>query len=246
MEDVIRHDPALVATTYAVRLYELLARHIPEVIELPLYFMFLPGAFFLLGRRWSPPLVIILLVALGELLLVNLKPFHARYHLFLAPFLGAAIGYACREIVRADWSPPARRGLTAALILMFVVAIGLATAKPYRFARHQIAELAELVPLARHEIAPGAAVVARKPHLAFHVGAEAVFLPALERMGELRDFLRRQAAEHPVYLLYGQAEQRWRPQYRAVETADLAPSWLEAVAQSEVPGQWVLYRYREP
>jgi hypothetical protein len=246
MADVLLYDPARLATTYVFRLYELFARHIPDLLELPLFYMLLPGAFLLIGRRWDPVLLIILLVALAEILLVNLKPFHARYYLFLVPFLGAAIGHTCRATLRAEWSARARAGVTAALIMMFALAAGLATAHPYRFARHEIAELAELVPAARHEIAPGAAIVARKPHLAFHIGAEAVFLPDLERLEQLRDFLRVQATRRSAYLLYGQAEQRWRPQYRALGTADLAPDWLHVVARSDVPGQWVLYHYREP
>jgi hypothetical protein len=246
MTEVLAYDPAWLARMYFVRLYELLASDITSVIEPLLYFMFLPGAFFLIGRRWNRAFMIIMVVLIAETLLVNLKPFHPRYYLFLVPFLGAAIGYACREIIRADWPPPVRTGFTAALVLMFAVATAQATAKPYRYARNQMTELAEIVPLARHQIGPGAAVVARKPHLAFHTEATAVFLPQLQTLGELREFLRLLAADSPAYLLYGQAERRWRPQYRSLATSDLAPNWLEVVADSDEPGRWVLYRYRDP
>ena len=246
MTEVLVYDPAGLAATYLDRIYELLAINLARLVEPPLYFMLLPGAFFLLGRRWNCAFLVIILVLSAEVLLVNLKPFHARYYLFLVPFLGAAIGHACREILRADWPASVRTTFAALLVLMFVVATGLATAKPYRFARNQMAELAELVPLARRQINPGSAVVARKPHLAFHSGAEAVFLPDFETVDRLREFLRLTAAERPAYLLYGQAERRWRPQYRALETADRVPDWLEVVAHSDAPGRWVLYRYRKP
>jgi hypothetical protein len=102
------------------------------------------------------------------------------------------------------------------------------------------------VPLARQSIEPGAVVIARKPNIGFHTGADWRFLPDLAGLGELRDHLARQQPDRPLYIYYGQIEANYRPQYRALADARAAPPWLEPVAASTPPGVWALYRYRGP
>jgi len=186
----------------------------------------------------------VLAIALAELLMTNLKQFHARYYLFLLPLIGAAVGHTCWQILGLSWSAPWRTVLASVLALMFVTAIGLALVKTYRGTHHGMVELAELVPASRGLIESSAVIVARKPHLAFYAGAENLHLPELDTLAELQAFLRPHAARAPLYLLYGEIERRLRPQFRTLRTAAGAPDWLEVVATSAVPGQWVLYRYR--
>jgi hypothetical protein len=236
---VLLHDPVRVATTYLRDLYQLLSIEITRLVEPPLYFMFLPGVFLLLARRWSVGLAVVLAVTVAEILLTNLKQFQARYYLFLVPLMGAAVGNMCAESA-VRW----QRTFAPVVFLIFAAAIGLAFAKTYESAERATAELAELVPAMLGRIEDGAAVVARKPHLAFYTGARNVHLPDLDSLDELHDYLRPRAAQTPFYLLYGEIEQQLRPQFQALRTAAAAPDWLEVVAESAAPGQWILYRYR--
>jgi 4-amino-4-deoxy-L-arabinose transferase-like glycosyltransferase len=246
LTEVLLHDPVHIATTYLRDLYQLLSADITMLVEFPLCFMYLPGLLLIVGRRWSGALAIVLAILVAELLLTNLKQFQPRYYLFLVPLIGAAVGHTCWHILGLEWSARWRAVLASTITLMFVAAIGLSFAKTYRGARDGMVELAELVPASPGRIERGAAIVARKPHLAFYVGAESIHLPELDTLAVLHAFLRLQAARAPLYLLYGQIERRLRPQFQALQTATGTPHWLEVVAASAVPGQWVLYRYRPP
>jgi hypothetical protein len=188
----------------------------------------------------------VLAVAVAEFLLINLKQFQARYYLFLMPLIGAAAGQMCWHILRAEWAAPWRRAFAPVVLLMFAAAIGLACAKAYRGAERATAELAELVPATRGQIEEGAAIFARKPHLAFYAGARDIHLPDVDSLDELHDLMRRRGAQTPLYLLYGEIEQRLRPQFQALRTPAGGPRWLRVVAKSTPPGQWILYRYQPP
>jgi Dolichyl-phosphate-mannose-protein mannosyltransferase len=241
---VLLHDPVRTATTYLRDLYQLLSIEITRLVEPPLYFMFLPGVFLLLARRWSVGLAVVLAVTVAEILLTNLKQFQARYYLFLVPLMGAAVGHMCWHVLRAKWALRWQRTFAPVVFLIFAAAIGLAFAKTYESAERATAELAELVPATLGRIEDGAAVVARKPHLAFYTGARNVHLPDLDSLDELHDYLRPRGAQTPLYLLYGEIEQHLRPQFQALRTAAGAPDWLEVVAEGAAPGEWILYRYR--
>jgi 4-amino-4-deoxy-L-arabinose transferase-like glycosyltransferase len=241
---VLLHDPVGVATTYLRDLYRLLAVEITTLVEPPLYFMFLPGVFLLLARRWSAGLAVVLAVAVAEVLLTNLKQFQARYYLFLVPLMGAAVGHMCWHLLSAEWAVRWRRAFAPAVFLMFAAAIGVAFAKTYAGAERATAELAELVPATLGRIEGGATVVARKPHLAFYTGARNLHLPDVDTLEALHDVVRRHGAKTPLYLLYGEIERRLRPQFLTLRSAAGAPAWLEVVAESAAPGQWILYRYR--
>ena len=101
-----------------------------------------------------------------------------------------------------------------------------------------------LLPVVAAEIPHGSAVVARKPHLAFHTGAEWIYLPDLASVEELLEWLRRREIPQPTYLFYGQMEREHRPQYLILQSAAAAPDRLEVVAASAEPREWILYRYR--
>jgi 4-amino-4-deoxy-L-arabinose transferase-like glycosyltransferase len=241
--DVLMHDPALLARTYVYDLYKVLSDGLTDVVEPPLYFLFLPGLLFLIGRRISAGLTVLLVIAVGQLLLVNFKAFQPRFYLFPVPIMGAAVGEMALRLVRADWSPGRRRAIVALLGLMLVTAAGLAALKASRILHNEVDELAEVVPIVSTRIAPRAAVIARKPHLAFYTDAQWIYVPDLADLEELHEFLRRQEFKQPAYFIYGEAEQRYRPQYRTLQSAEAAPDWLQVEAESAEPGSWILYRY---
>jgi Dolichyl-phosphate-mannose-protein mannosyltransferase len=241
--DVLLHDPASLARTYLYDLYKVLSEGLTQIVEPPLYFLFLPGLLFLIGRRISAGLTVLLLILVAQLLLVNFKAFQPRFYLFLVPTMGAAVGEMARRLVHADWPPEARRAIVALCAVMLVTAAGLAAIKAHRSLHGQVDELAEVLPLVATKVPHGATVVARKPHLAFYMEAEWTYLPDLATVEELHEPLRRQATAQPTYLFYGRVERQYRPQYLELQSADTAPDWLDPVAESAERGSWVLYRY---
>jgi hypothetical protein len=242
--DVLLYDPATLARTYLYDLFGVLSRGVTKVVEPPLYFLFLPGLLFLIGRRLGPRLAILLAIAAAQLLLVNFKAFQPRFYLFLVPLMGAAVGELAGRLQRADWPPKRRRALLVLFGLMLLTAVVLAPIQAQRSIHGEGDELAEVVPAVATKIPPGSTVIARKPHLAFYTGSGWIYLPDLAGMAELREFLRRQQFTQPAYLFYGREERRYRPQYLMLQSTAAAPDELEPVAQSPEPGSWVLYCYR--
>jgi 4-amino-4-deoxy-L-arabinose transferase-like glycosyltransferase len=241
--DVLLHDPASLARTYAYDLYKVLSEGLTKVAEPPLYLFFLPGLLFLVGRRLSAGLSVLLLIAAAQLLLVNFKAFQPRFYLFLVPIMGAAVGEMAWRVLHADWPPERRRAIVALFGLMLVAAAVLATVKAYRALDGQVNELADVLPVVVTIIPQGSAVLARKPHLAFYTDAQWTYLPDLADPQELHGFLRRQEFNQPAYLFYGKTEREYRPQYPTLKSAEAAPDWLEVVVESSAPGNWILYRY---
>lgn len=242
--DVVLHDPARMTRTYVADLYTLLSEQLTKLVEPPLYFMFLPGFFFLIGRHTRPIFWIVFLALVAQILLVNLKTFEARFYLFLVPWLGAGIGQMCWTVVHAGWSPQVRTAFASVLAAGFLAAVGVAVAKAYLYTHWNTRELAEAVPAARREVGKGATILARKPHLGFYTGAASLTLPNLDDLDGLRDYLQSHPTPGPLYLFYGQWERARRPQYAELAEGT-SPAWLRAVARSRQPDGWVLFRYSE-
>jgi hypothetical protein len=243
VRDVLLHNPAAIAKMYASDLYQLLASGITKLIEMPLYYAILPGLVFLIGAYFSPALLVLAVVAISQVLLVNLKSFEARYYLFLVPWLGAAIGEVFRRVADAPWPRPAQRAVMGFLSLMLLLAIGQAGAKTVYLLLHGEKELSEVVPRARREIKPRAVVLAIKPHVAFYSDASWEPLPALNSLAELKDSAQARDPKQPLYIFYGSIEQERRPQYAEL-AREVPPSWLQVAARSRKPGGWVLLRMK--
>ena len=242
--DVLLHDPVALARTYLYDLYGMLAHGLTKVVEPPLYLLFLPGLLFLIGRRISAGLTVLLVIAAAQLLLVNFKAFQPRFYLFLVPIMGAAVGEMGWRFLRADWPPKRRQVILALFALMLLTAAVLAPIEAYRAFRAEEDELAEVLPAVAPRIPPGSTLIARKPHLAFYTEAQWVYFPNLSDLEELQEFLRRQAVTLPAYLFYGRTEQHYRPQYLKLQSTATLPDDFEVVAESPQPGNWVLYCYR--
>jgi hypothetical protein len=198
---------------------------------------------FLIGRRISAGLTVLLVVVVAQLLLVNFKAFQPRFCLFLVPTMGAAVGEMVWRLLHADWPPERRRAMVALFGLMLVTAAGLASVKAYRAVYSQVHELTEVMPVIATRIPHGSTVIARKPHLAFYTETQWIYLPDLAGVEALHEFLLRQEFAQPAYLFYGGMERKYRPQYLTLQPADAAPDWLEPMAQSSEPGNWIVYRY---
>lgn len=243
IRDVLLYDPAAMARIYATNLYALLAHGVTKLIELPLYYAILPGLVFLVGAHFSPELLVLVVVAVSQVLLVNLKSFEPRYYLFLVPWLGAAVGEAFRRIAEARWPRTVQPVVVWFLALMLLLPIGQAGAKTIYLFSHGEEELSEVVPLARRKIEPGAIILASTPHVGFYSGAFPEALPNLASLAELEAYVRTRDWRGTVFIFYGVKERSWRPQYAELARG-IPPPWLEVAARSRRPGDWVLLRVR--
>ena len=241
MREVLLHDPAGIARIYVSGLYNFLANGLTRLIEVPLYYAILPGVIFLIGVYFSPALLVLVVVVLSQVLLVNLIFFQPRLYLFLVPWLGAAVGETFRRIADAPWPRPVRPAIVGSLALVWLLAIVQAGAKTvYTLSHGGQDELAEVVPLARGKIRPGAVILAYKPHVGFYNGATTESLPDLDGLAQLKKYAQERGGTGALYIFYGMIERLRRPQY-----AELArgapPPWLEVTARSRKPGGWVLF-----
>ena len=175
-------------------------------------------------------------------LLLNLKAWEGRYHLYLVPVLGAGLGLlvaAAARVVRSQ----GRGWLVVAGVVAGALFAGLGG---WRVARESRGDLGFDAEAAARLLPPHAVVVARKPHLCYHARlSDCEVFPDVEDLGALRRSLRRLSAARPagarVFLFYGFAERTLRPGLDALARRELRLPWLTQVAVGKENGKWVLY-----
>ena len=243
---VLAYDPARVLEIYLADLLSLGRDRLPEFIAFPLGVLALPGLLFLPARRRSAGAGLLGLVTLGEILLLNLKTFEARYWLSLLPWLGAGLGVMLAEVNHAlpatrAWRLGQRVALGGAGMLALVLAVGGARAALSSGAD----ELAEAVPAARAVAGPDDVLVARKPQLAYYAGARFALLPDLRSADALGAWLCTLRPRGRVFVYDGQIERAYRPGLQPVLAARSPPAWLERLAAGPAGGGWTLYLRRD-
>ena len=258
LSDLLLADPVRIIKIYLFDLYQLICFDLFYLVERPLFFLFFPGVFLLLGGHFSRPMILVVLLIAAEVLLVNFKPFEIRYYLFLVPLIGAAIGQVSWWLLNVSLPQTTRHVFAAAIALMALSAMTTAALQVYGDTTSKETELAEALPKVEEVLGADAAIVARKPHLAYYAGVEGLYLPDLASLDQLKTYLDQPALDIPegfesfvdvttesddLYLLYGENELKLRPQFSELADPAAAPSWLEPVAVSRVPGAWTLYRY---
>lgn len=241
MAEVLLHDPKAIITGYLQDFYLLIPR---LMLTSPLVLLFPVGLLVLVARFPNAVFLLFLASIVAQLLLVNFKGFHARFYLFLLPWIGASVGQLILLLLRLELSPPGHRLLSRLFVAGAIVTVGISTAYTGYYVLRHGAELAEVVPRVQGEIPEDAQIVARKPHIAFYTGGTRVHIPDLETVAELRDHLGSLTTDGPVFLFYGWAERKRQPQYAALANPSAKPDWLVEVARSSNPGDWVLFRFR--
>lgn len=123
-------------------------------------------------------------------------------------------------------------------ILAAVLAAGMAVnaEAQVRYQERQPRFLLPIAEEARGRVPPGAAVMARKPHLAYLLDGTWVFFPDVMDLAALRD---RMAASRPDYVFYGSSAFLLRPAFRFLLFPPYRPPGWEPVAS--VMGEGVLY-----
>jgi tetratricopeptide (TPR) repeat protein len=236
--DVIARDPVAVFSRMGFNLFDHLRLDAVKLLGWPVALAALIGLVLAWVSGGLAPLAPLLVS--GALLFLTLVPtFYAeRYSLALMPlyamFAGLCFGlpkFAFALRGRPIWI----KSVLAALPLLFALDGSI---------RHQKRALAmlpvEVLQAARtlrSLAAPGDAVIARKPHLAFHAGVRGVAFPFTNTLPELADFAHR---NHVRWLFVSWPEVETRPPYwHLLDTTGVMPG-LRAV-QTTKPHPSVLY-----
>ena len=134
---------------------------------------------------------------------------------------------------------PARltRRLAILLGLVFLLGIAWNAREQVAYQSRQPTSLLALAKEVRGEIPPGSTLMARKPHLAYLLGAEWAYFPDVPDLKTLRERMR---PNPPRYVFYGASELALRPAFRFLSFPPYRPpGWTVVHAD---PGKAVLYR----
>ena len=209
--DVVRRDPPMFWTRMAINVFDHLRLDAEKMLGWPAAIAVLLGIVLSLvsgARRIAAPFLVA-----GGLLFLSLVPtfYSERYSMALLPIYAALAGlffglprFALALKARPFW-------LKAALV---AVPVAFAIRESVTIERDAISQLpVEVLDAARAlkaMAAPGDAVIARKPHLAFHAGLRAVAFPFTSTIPELADYARQ---NHVRWLYISWPEVETRPRY---------------------------------
>ncbi len=251
LADVLTHDPVTMAKSYIRDLLDIILRRIPLLAGPALALLFLPGLLYTVGQHHRPLVGFFFVLTLAQLLLVNLKAFEARYHLYFVPWIGVGALLSLSLIAeRKDWAPKLRIPVLSMSVAIVLVGGLYAWTDTRRFAKlGGNPELARVLPIIQPIIGPNDVIVSRKSaHLAYYTGAASAWLPNVESEGELQAALvsaqTKSGAKGGVFLFLGEVEKRMRPEtVSLVSKGDTLP-WLVEVTESKAFPNWKLLHYR--
>lgn len=236
--DVVRENPAHVARIYLEDLYRLV-NGIPVLLGTPLRLVAFAGLLSLVFVYRARPFVALLVLTGLHAMLVNFKPFSPRYYMFLVPLLGVGIGALVSVLgARVSGATPgfrrARRVIAVSVCLAVCVSALEAGARAYVHGHTADREIGAAVQVLRGRVEPEDIVVARKPHLAYYLGARALDFPEVRSLAELRRSLRTSLGEPDpsapeagvIFLYVGSYERLMRPELAAELDLIPVPSWL--------------------
>jgi hypothetical protein len=250
LAEVLTHDPVALATGYARDLVDVTLRQVPTISGTVLALFFLPGLLLALGGRHGKLFAAFFAITLAQLLLVNLKAYEPRYHLYLAPWIGA--GAMICLVSLAEWKGWHLRLRAPFLMGSFaIVLVGSLAAwnEARRFAAQGgNPELSRVLPEIRPLLASNDVIISRKAqHLSYYTGAVPVWLGEIGTEEDLLAMLHSARLElgegGSVYLFYGQMERRLRPEVGDLVLKDPPYPWLKPVAGEAENGNWILFRY---
>jgi tetratricopeptide (TPR) repeat protein len=220
--DVIARDPAAVFSRMGFNVFDHLRLDALKLLGWPVALAALFGLL-LAGTSGALEPLAPLLVA-GALLFLTLVPtFYAeRYSLALMPVYAMLAGL-CFGLPRFAFALRGRpvwiKAVLAVMPLLFAIDVSV---KHQRRALAMLpVEVLEAARTLRSLAQPGDAVIARKPHLAFHAGLRGVAFPFTSTVPELADFAHR---NHVRWLFISWPEVETRPRYwHLLDTTGVMP-----------------------
>ncbi|MGB7755479.1 MAG: glycosyltransferase family 39 protein [Salinisphaera sp.] len=253
---VISHDPIFLIKSYLKDLYHVFENAFSSygLFAFPGTCFTLPGLIFFFIVKQPKWLYYAVLLALAQLLLVNLMGYQARFYLFLPPVIGALAAEFIRQVY---WRYPAPAGLVNLGQALIIMLLGIALYQSGTMALAAVnggeRELSESIPAAEAAINHDSVVVARKPVISYYTSAKRLFMPPGKSLNDLMAYLADLSATHKahgsaIYVYYGTQEHYFRPEYQTlldVSRILATTRSLKLVARSPGTGRarWVLYQY---
>lgn len=251
LRDVLTYDPAAMARGYASDLLDVTLRQIPQLGGPVLAMFFLPGLLIAIGDRQRPLLIFFLVLMIAQLLLVNLKAYEPRYHLYVTPWLGAGTVLLLSWLAaRQDWPRWLRVPVVGLCCAAILVGLLYAWTDARRFAAQGgNPELARALPEIQPILTSDDVIMGRKSgHLAYYTDARPNWIPEVATEDDLRAALDAAAAKAGpggrVFLFFGEIERRARRNVGPMLFDPPGLPWLERVAGTPDPASgWALFRY---
>ena len=243
--EVLMHDPARMTQIYARDLLMLVRRLFErdELLRFPLNHLAVPGLLVLLVLRARPVLWLLAGAMALHVLLLNFKPFEARFYLFLAPLLGAAVAAIALELLRLVRTGPKATLARATVGLIALGAVAQAVVFTYPRLHAQDELFAELTQ-AGATLPPAAGVFAMRPQVPFHLKRRSLYAARIDSIEHLARLARAAAREGPVYVYVGEDERAWWAWVEELERRESQVASLTPVARGTAGKEaWVLYRF---
>ena len=246
--DVLLYDPWHLATSYVKDLLANLQTILlsGSLISLPMVMLTFPGLVLLAIKGNRALFWLIVLLILPQLMVVNLKLFHARYYLFLAPMLAASAAVTINVMFTH-----LRQSVPRVLLIGVAGTIGIATisatisiaTQRIHGGDQQIGSVIGEVDTPRFK-SSCAGIVSRKPHVPFYLGCPQIYFSPMDNLAELGGFLYRHSGKGPVYVYFGQDEIARRSDLFSQISSHASLEWLEAFASGSGNGNvWILYEF---
>lgn len=242
---VLTYDPVNILKIYVKDLVRMPLRIFSSngLLSFPLNFIALPGFLLLFFHSRKFYIFLFLVATLSQICLVNLSPFKFRTLLFLVPILGAGVGLFIDKILMGLTFQKARFVIWLFLIPFLVYSINNSYRSVYESLHSQDKEFEEVIPELKKRLTHDSFLVVRKPHIPYYVNCQSIKIPLVQSTDELKEALNAEFSGYPIYFYYGWAEQRSRPELIDLKFPDKSPKWLEPIAKSQIPGNWILYRF---
>lgn len=248
LKEVLTYNPTLMVKTYLKDFYFLLMKilYSNKIILYPLNLFVIVGFILLIEKPKKYFLIYLILFTLTQMMLVNFKDYENRYYLFLIPLIGAAVGFAFEKIAKLSRWSAVRIVFISFLILISGIDLRETYLKSKIDLNRQNDELNEVISKIKKidtSKFEHSNIVARKPHLAFYLDMNQIYYPQTKTLGELKSFLNAKGNKMPLYVYFGTAEKRMRPQYKVLLRPSEVPEWLKLVAKSKKEAFWALYKF---
>ena len=245
--EVIRHDPAQLASRLPQNLYEDAAQFLADVVTLPIAVALGLGALVVAvhaGERWRRWLTLLTYATLA-FLLVAIAPYQSRYYIPIAPVLFLV---ASASLIRGGpfehargWFRPIACSWALVAALFLAGTSAMLTAGVLRDSPRELIRAAGAL---RGRVQPADSIALRKPHLAFLAGAEPRFATEPFDVEPFFEWVRADATTRFVYV--GPREIDTIPALAELLGGRAPPADFEIIDRSASPPALLLQRSARP
>jgi len=214
------------------------------LVMFPINLLALPGILLLFYKSNRTFILLFLLSTLLQISIVNFKAYDPRFFLFLVPIFGAGAGLCLQKMLQEVNSRNIRIIIFLFLIPFIVFGFYKSYPKVYNSLHSQDELFRELLQAVEKLSTQESNIVSRKPnHLSYYTNLRPFVIPMVSTEEDLKEFFQDIYNGSPIFLLFGSAEEKSRPDLKYLIFPEKSPEWLKPVARSKKTGAWVLYQY---